>query len=97
MIFLSSGSCFVMKRAGGTLQINMDMSITTNVTRCFVKNNVDVDVDVLSTDVHTTKCSGLFCDRQRSMEIIRGNRSCGCYSMNIRVSSIALLHHVKSV
>ena len=87
------GSCFVMKCVGGSFEVNMDTSITTNVTRCFVKNNVDVDV--LSTDVHSTKCSGLFCDRQRSLEISRGNRSCGCYSMNNRVSSIAILHRVE--
>ena len=52
------GSCFVMKCVGGSFEVNMDTSITTNITRCFVKNNVDVDVS--STDVHTTKCSGLF-------------------------------------
>jgi len=92
-IIESRGSAFVMKQSGGAMDVHMDSSIGTNVTRCFVQNGAKVDV--LSTDVHTTKCSGLFCDRQRSMEISRGSRSCGCYSMNIRVSSIALLHRVE--
>ena len=91
-IIETHGGCFVMKHVGGSMEVDVDKSITTNLTCCFVKNNVNVDV--MSTDVHTNKCSGVFCDRQRSLEISRGTRACGCYSMNIRVSSIVLLHRI---
>ena len=86
------GGCFVMKKCASVMEIDTDMAITNNKTRSFVNNNVTIDV--LSTDVHTTKCSGLFCDRQRAIEISRGNRACGCYSMQSRIGNIVLVHQV---
>jgi hypothetical protein len=72
--------------------IKIDVSVTKNTTRAFVMSNVDVEVT--SMDVITTKCSGLFCDRQRAVDIGRGNRACGCFVMPDRVGNIVLAHHV---
>ena len=47
------GGCFVMEKCASVMEINIDMAITNNTTRSFVRNNVTIDV--LSTDVHTTK------------------------------------------
>ena len=52
------GSAFVMKLSGGCQEVKMAKSIAINVTHCFVKNGAKVEVQ--STYVHTTKCSGLF-------------------------------------
>lgn len=86
------GGFFVMKPPGSVTSINIDMGVVKNTTRAFVLNNVNVDLS--SMDVHTTKCSGLFCDRKRAVEVGRGNRACGCYSMQTHIGNIALVHQV---
>lgn len=59
------GGCIVMKQPSTVVSIGLDLAITTNVTRSFVMNKVDITVKSISAT--TSKCSGLFCDRQRSM------------------------------
>ena len=86
------GSAFVMKSPLSVMEVGIDRSITANCTQAFVMNNVNIEI--MSTDIHDSKCSGLFCDRQRSMDIDRGTRSCGCYGMNSRVGCIVLVHSV---
>ena len=53
-----------------------------------------MDIKVLSVDVQNTKCGGLFCDRQRVIEIARSSKACGCYSMSSRIASIVLVHGI---
>ena len=86
------GGSFVMKTPGTVASIKIDMGVMRNTTRAFVLNNMEVEMS--SMDVYNTKCSGLFCDRQRAVEIRRGNRACGCYSMQTRIGNIVLVHHV---
>lgn len=86
------GGCYVMKAPGAMASVKIDMGVTLNTTRAFVLNNVDVELQ--SMDVNTTKCSGHFCDRQRAIEIGRNNRACGCYSMPDRQANLVLVHHV---
>ena len=86
------GGCFVMKDPSVMAEIDLDTSITNNVTRSFLKNNMKVEV--LSTDVIATQCSGQLCDKQRSVEISRGNRACGCYSMHTRIVNLTLVHQI---
>ena len=88
-------SCFVMKDPPVMSEIKLDMSITQNVTRAFLKNNVKVEV--LSTDAFCTQCSGQLCDKKRSIEISRGNRACGCYHMHTRVGNITLVYHISVI
>ena len=52
------GGCFVMKTPGSVTSVNIDMGVVKNTTRAFVLNNVNVDLS--SMDVHTTKCIQLF-------------------------------------
>ena len=85
--------CIVMKDPANMGTIDIDMSITSNVTRSFVLNNVQINV--ISTSVNTSTCSGLFCDRQRTMEISRGTRACGCYSMQARIGNVVLIHNIE--
>ena len=75
--------CIVMKDPDVMVEVPVDTSIEQNCTRCFLRNKVQIDV--VATTIHTTQCSGLFCDKQRSVEILRGQRACGCYHMNNRV------------
>lgn len=86
------GGCFVMKDPTAMSEIDVDMSITNNLTRSFLKNNMDVDVKY--TNVHSTQCSGQLCDKQRAVEISRGNRACGCYHMHTRVGNLTLVHKI---
>ncbi len=89
------GGCIVMKPPTTVMEINIDTSILGNYTHTFVKSHVDIKV--VSVSVHNSKCGGLFCDRQRCVKIDRGTRACGCYSMNTRISSIVLVHHIQVI
>ena len=86
------GGARVMMKPSSTASIGIVRGVLRNTTRAFVLNNVEVSL--LNMDVVTTKCSGLFCDRQRAMEILRGNRACGCYMMQTRVGNVVLVHDV---
>ena len=86
------GGCIVNKQPEIVMEINIDRTIIKETTRSFVMNNATIRV--LSTDVQSTKCGGYFCDRQRSIEISRGVKACGCYSMNSRIANIALVHGI---
>ena len=55
-------------------------------------NNVGIEITSMSG--HSSKCGGLFCDRQRTIEIDRGSRACGFYSMNSRISNIVMVHGI---
>ena len=88
----SRWGCIVMKDPAVMVEVPVDTSIEQNCTRCFLRNKVQIDV--VATTIHTTQCSGLFCDKQRSVEILRGQRACGCYHMNNRVGSLALAHEI---
>ena len=59
--------------------VQIDESLPQNVTCSFVLNNLCLSN--VSMTVEVTQCSGLFCDRQRVLEIMRSNKGCGCYSM----------------
>ena len=89
------GGCVVMNPPQCITEIKLDHGISTGVTRVFVVNNVQVRVN--STSVQTTKCSGLFCDRQRAVEIERGDRACGCYSMQSRIGNIVIVHNISVI
>lgn len=86
------GSCIVNGIPEKVRDVPIDRAITNDTTRSFVLNKVEIQVD--STDVVNTKCGGLFCDRQRTIEINRGNKACGCYAMSSRVASIVLVHAI---
>ena len=86
------GGCIVMKDPTALPDIDVDMSITNNITRAFLKNNMIIDV--ACTNPHITQCSGMLCDKQRAIEISRGNRACGCYHMHNRVGNITLVHQI---
>ena len=52
-------------------------------------------VEIRSTSVRDYRCSGYLCDRKRVIENIRNKRTCGCYSMNHRMSNVVLVHELK--
>ena len=66
----------------------VDITISGNISRAFVLNHCDLDV--LSVTPEQTQCGGLFCDKQRVMEIKDRKQACGCYSMLARRSNLAL-------
>ena len=65
----------------------------SNILDIRIKKNMKIEV--LATAPEASKCSGLFCDRQRTVEVIRGSRGCGCYSMQTRLSNVILVHDLK--
>ena len=87
------GSCIVMKNPTYPVrEVPVEMSVINNMTKFFVLNNVKLTVH--STNVQATSCGGYFCDKQRVIEIVRGTRACGCYSMESRSGSVTLFHSV---
>ena len=91
-IIETRGGCIVMKHPDVVQEIHVDRALSHNTTRYFVRNNVIVDV--IATNVMSTQCSGLLCDKQRCIEISSGSRACGCYFMHTRVGMLALVHEI---
>lgn len=83
----------IMRPPTTVMEVGIGTSIVGNSTCTFVRNHVKVEV--MSVAVKNSKSGGLFCDRQRCVDIDRGNRDCGCYSMNSRISNIVLTHHLE--
>ena len=63
--FCTSG--IVLSTPTQFLPIKIDDALPQHVTRSFVINNAKFGY--LSANIEVTKCSGLFCDRQRELEI----------------------------
>ena len=82
----------VMGNAKGHKNIPVQVSIAGNESKAFVLT--DCLLDVISSTPEETKCSGLFCDKQRIHEILDGNQGCGCYSMLSRRSNIVMDHSI---
>ena len=81
-----------MKHPDVVQEIHVDRALSHNTTRSFVRNNVIVDV--IATNVMSTQCSWLLCDKQRCIENSSGSRACGCYFMHTRVGMLALVHEI---
>ena len=73
--------------------IPIDYGVTENSTRGFIANKCEVKI--LSAEVLSTNCSGLFCDRQRTLELLRTGKKCGCYFMRSIASNLAIVHTLK--
>ena len=86
------GSCFIVKSPDVMVSVPINMGVMKKTTRSFVINNAQIKS--LSLDVHSTKCSGLFCDKKRVIELRRSNKGCGCYSMSNRIGNIVLVHQI---
>ena len=85
-------SSLLMKRK--TLHpIPIDTSIPEMTTKGFILNGTYIRVDAV--EALQTKCHGHFCDRQRCAELIRADKSCGCYFMRGIHSGIALVHRIQ--
>ena len=88
----TNASCIVMKtRCYETIDI--DPSLPDKTTRGFILNNAFVEVD--SIDVISTRCHGHFCDKQKSAELMRRDKPCGCYFMRGVQSGLAVIHRIK--
>lgn len=88
----SRGSLIIYNDPNCLLQVRIDNELPQNVTRAFVLNNTRIEI--ISSHAVATKCSGLFCDCQHAQEIIKDRRGCGCYSMQTRLSNIAMIHTI---
>ena len=88
----SKGSLVLYHQPNRYHSIRLDHGLPQNVTRAFVLNNTQIIIQ--SSHAIASRCSGLFCDRQRVQEISRTRRGCGCYSMQTRLSNIAMTHTI---
>ena len=82
----------LMKHPKSFHEVSFNKTLVQNNTQAFVMNNVTLEV--LNTVPETTKCAGLFCDRQRVREVIKLNKGCGCYGMNSRISNLTVAHSI---
>ena len=85
-------SALVLKRTIFA-NIDIDHAVPENTTRGFIMNNCRVEVETV--DVIETKCCGHFCDKQRSAELMRAGKPCGCYQMRAMHSNLSLLHRIR--
>ena len=72
------------------LPVQIDEALPQMVTSTFLINNVELEC--LSASIEVAKWSGLFCDRQKVLEITQPNNGYGCYSMQTRLSNISISH-----
>ena len=72
------------------LPAQIDEALPQMATHVFLINNIELQC--LSTIIEVMKCSGLFCDMQRILEIMQSNKGCGCYSMQTCLSNISIYH-----
>ena len=82
--------CVVMVIKISLIGISIENNIPGHTTRSFFLNSVNLQI--LSAHPQTTSCSGHFCDKQGSVEIDRGNRTCGCYHMQHQIASVSIVH-----
>ena len=68
----------------------VNMGIPVNTSKAFVLTGCHIDV--ISSTPEETRCSGLFCDKQRIHEIMENNQGCGCYAMLSRRSNLVMDH-----
>ena len=77
--------------------IRIDYRIDSNTTRAFVMNNTRLEL--LSSFPEESKCSGVFCDRQRCIELVRSGKVVDailcktvclllCYAMTLTLSMV---------
>ena len=71
----------------------IDFSVPEQTTRGFILNNAKLEIKMI--EVVKTNCSGYFCDKQRSIEILKTDKKCGCYTMRDMGSNLAIVHVLK--
>ena len=75
--------------------IRIDQHVPENSTRGFILNGCTMRIK--TAEVVNSECSGYFCDRQRSSELLRTGKKCGCYVMRGFVSSLAVVHNIEII
>ena len=73
--------------------IRVNEGIPENESKAFVLSNCEISV--ISSIPEETRCSGLFCDKQRVHEIMERSQGCGCYSMLSRRSNMVMDHSLQ--
>ena len=90
-IIETNSSCRV-KRRHPMDNIPIERNLEGNLTKGFVLNNCKIEI--VCAEVIATNCSGYFCDRQRSSELMRSGKKCGCYQMRGIGSNLSIVHSV---
>ena len=63
--------------------VPIDQDTTSNKTKAFTLNNVELKITFLQFE---KSCSGFFCDRQDILNFQKREKKCGCYLMNKRTA-----------
>ena len=82
----------VMKLPRRLQQVTIQSSIPQNAARAFVLSGAHIEV--LRSEAEQTNCSGLLCDRQRAVEVLKSLKVCGCYAMQNRLSNLVITHTI---
>ena len=73
--------------------ITVNLGISGNQSKGFALNKCKLSI--MSSIPEETRCSGLFCDKQRIHEIMDKAQGCGCYSMLCRRSNLVIDHSLQ--
>ena len=90
-IIETNSSCRVKRRHPVDI-IPIERNLEGNLTKGFVLNNCEIKI--VCAEVIATNCSGYFCDRQRSAELMRSGKKCGCYQMRGLGSNLSVVHNI---
>lgn len=80
----------VMGNNTGLVNIPVNVGISANKSKAFVLKGCQIKI--ISSTPEETKCSGLFCDKQRIHKIVENNQGCGCYAMLSHRSNLIMDH-----
>ena len=89
---IESNSSLLICECSKLKNIYIDSIVPEQCTRGFVLNCCEISVK--TAELINSDCSGYFCDRQRSCELLRTGKKCGCYVMRGFSSNISVNHGI---
>ena len=70
--------------------VNINLEIQGGEPFAFFLN--ECSIQNISTTAEESGCAGLFCDKQRILEVCRYNQGCCCYSFDLRIKNMVVDH-----
>ena len=83
-----------MKQPTHYLEVKNDYKINGGQSKSFCFN--ECSIHSLSISIEESGYAGLFCDKQRVLEVQRCNQSCCCYSYDSRMTNVIIDHRLKT-
>ena len=83
----------IMKQPTHYLEVKIDYKISGGQSKSFCFN--ECSIYSLSISAEESGCAGLFCDKQRVLEVRKYNQGCCCYSYDSRRTNVIIDHSLE--